>query len=293
MDDHQPAACATADIDRLRDFLAASRRLLVLTGAGCSTESGIPDYRDADGNWKRGQPIQHQDFVRSPSARQRYWARSLIGWSRIEQAEPNPAHHALARLESAGFVRCLVTQNVDGLHQKAGSRRVIDLHGRLDTVECLVCRRQTSRRAFQAELQRRNPDWLSMDAAIAPDGDVDLEGIDFSAFRVPACDRCSGVLKPGVVFFGGAVPQRRIAAALDHLNRADALLVVGSSLMVFSGYRFARAAARRGVPVVVINVGRTRADQETTIKVEARCGEILPGLVDQMILATTRAGRRL
>ena len=252
----------------------------MLTGAGCSTESGIPDYRDADGEWKHRRPMQYREFITRPAARRRYWARSLVGWRRIAAAEPNPAHRALARLEEAGRVRCLVTQNVDRLHGKAGSRRLIDLHGRLDRVECLGCRTSFRRDLFQRELERLNPGWTRTAAEITPDGDADLGAVDTDAFRVPGCPRCGGTLKPAVVFFGEQVPRRRVDRAFAALEEADAVLVAGSSLMVFSGYRFARAAAERGIPLALVNLGRTRADGEATLKVEGRCGEVLPRLAE-------------
>lgn len=248
------------------------RRLVVLTGAGCSTESGIPDYRDREGGWKRRPPVQIRDFLASHAMRQRYWARSLAGWPRFSAAEPNAAHHALARLEAAGSVRHLITQNVDGLHQKAGSRAVTDLHGRLDAVQCLGCSAETPRSEFQAQLESRNAAWSAPAALSAPDGDADLEGVDFSAFEVPACARCGGVLKPAVVFFGDAIPAERSRAALAEVQQADALLVVGSSLMVWSGFRLVRAAAEAGLPVAAVNEGRTRADELLQFKIEAPCG---------------------
>lgn len=270
------------DLEALTAFLAPRRRLFVLTGAGCSTESGIPDYRDAEGAWKHRQPMQYREFVSSGEARRRYWARSLVGWRRIADAEPNAAHLALARLEARGRVGCLVTQNVDRLHSKAGSRRLIDLHGRLDRVECLACHTLFRRAAFQGRLEEENPGWGEAAARITPDGDADLGAVDTSDFRVPACPRCGGVLKPGVVFFGEQVPRRRVERAFAALDEADAVLVAGSSLMVFSGYRFARAAAERGLPLALVNLGRTRADGEATLKVRGRCAEVLPRLVERM-----------
>jgi len=269
------AAVEPSTPDALVQFLERSRRLVVLTGAGCSTESGIPDYRDPDGAWKRKPPVQYMDFVRQPTVRQRYWARSFAGWTRFAEAAPNAAHQALARLEAVGRLHWLITQNVDGLHQRAGSRRVIDLHGRLDAVQCLTCRATLPRHAFQAELDRLNAGWQRHAAGVAPDGDADLEGVEFSAFRIPACPACRGILKPAVVFFGESVPPARVAEALARLDEADALLVVGSSLMVRSGYRFATTAAERGIPVAALNLGRTRADDLLTVKVEGRCGDVL------------------
>ncbi len=247
----------------------------MLTGAGCSTESGIPDYRDADGAWKRAKPLEYRAFLDDPHVRRRYWARSLVGWRRLRAARPNEAHRALARLEHLGRIERLVTQNVDGLHQSAGSIAVIDLHGRIDRVCCIGCGRLIEREAMQRELSRRNPDWADLDALDAPDGDADLDGLDFSSFDVPACDACGGVLKPDVVFFGESVPPARVATAMECLQRADAMLIVGSSLMVYSGYRFASAAAAAGRPIAAVNLGRTRADPLLALKVEQPCGAAL------------------
>ena len=259
----------------LARFIDAHPRLFVLTGAGCSTGSGIPDYRDLDGGWKRRPPVTLQAFVADAKTRRRYWARSLVGWRRFGRARPNGTHAALARLEADGRVEVLLTQNVDGLHQAAGSENVIDLHGRLDTVRCLACEARTPRDACQRALETLNPDWLALDALDAPDGDADLEGLDFASFRVPDCEACGGMLKPDVVFFGENVPRERVLRAEAHLAAADAMLVVGSSLMVFSGYRFARSAARMGKPIAAVNLGRTRADDLLSLKVEADCGASL------------------
>lgn len=259
----------------LRAFIERHPRLFVLTGAGCSTQSGIPDYRDADGGWKRSRPVMWQAFMTDPAVRRRYWARSLVGWRRFGSARPNAAHAALARLEARGSVVLLVTQNVDRLHQAAGSRRVLDLHGRLDVVRCTDCGTQVSREALQQELCRLNPAWAALDAADAPDGDADLDGRDFSGFEVPGCADCGGVLKPDVVFFGEGVPRERVRAAYAALEEADAMLVAGSSLMVLSGYRFARAAAEAAKPIAAVNLGRTRADPLLALKVAAPCAEAL------------------
>jgi NAD-dependent SIR2 family protein deacetylase len=252
----------------------------VLTGAGCSTASGIPDYRDADGEWRRGKPVLFQDFVAQEHARRRYWARSLIGWRRMRTAQPNDAHRALARLESAGQLTQLVTQNVDGLHQAAGTRAVIDLHGRVDVVRCLRCDTRLPRAVLQEDLVRCNPQFAALDAADAPDGDALLDGIDFSSFHVPSCENCGGLLKPDVVFFGESVPTERVRQAMDALALADAMLVVGSSLMVYSGYRFAAAMARVGKPIAAVNLGRTRADDLLALKVVAPCAEALAFLLE-------------
>jgi len=259
----------------LETFVDRHSRLFVLTGAGCSVSSGIPDYRDADGAWKRSPPVTFQAFMRDATTRRRYWARSLVGWRRFGGARPSDAHRALARLETIGKSEILLTQNVDRLHQTAGSEAVIDLHGRLDHVRCMGCGRVTPRAALQAELERLNPDWRGFEATTAPDGDADLDDVDFAAFVVPPCDACGGLLKPDVVFFGENVPRPRVEAALRHLDEADAMLIVGSSLMVYSGFRFVERAARAGLPIAAVNLGRTRADALLTLKVEADCGAAL------------------
>jgi NAD-dependent SIR2 family protein deacetylase len=263
----------------LRDFVDRHERLFVLTGAGCSTNSGIPDYRDTDGNWRRTQPVTFQAFMGEELTRQRYWARSLIGWRRFGQARPNDAHHALACLEEIGKCEVLLTQNVDRLHQAAGSKKVIDLHGRLDLVRCMGCERRIQRDEFQHEMGRLNTGWLDLDAAVAPDGDADLEGVDFASFAVPACEICGGILKPDVVFFGENVPRNFVDAALGHLQKADAMLIAGSSLMVYSGFRFVQAAVRAEIPIAAVNLGRTRADEFLSFKVEERCEDALAFLL--------------
>jgi NAD-dependent SIR2 family protein deacetylase len=264
-------------IGSLAALLTHSERLVVLTGAGCSTESGIPDYRDQHGAWKRTPPMYFQEFMGGHAARQRYWARSLIGWQQMRDVEPNAAHQVLAAWEQSGRLHTVITQNVDGLHQRAGSRAVIDLHGRLDEVECTHCHAVMPRHVIQHELETCNPRWAELQAPMAPDGDALLE-IDFGTFVIPACSDCEGILKPAVVFFGESVPQQRVAAAFAAVESADALLVVGSSLMVFSGYRFVRTARQRGIATAIINRGRTRADAEVDLKIEGSCGEMLARL---------------
>jgi NAD-dependent SIR2 family protein deacetylase len=275
-----PTTSADANGAALQDFVSRHRRLFVLTGAGCSTDSGIPDYRDTDGSWKRAQPVTYQAFMGEEPTRKRYWARSLVGWRRFGQALPNDTHHALAQLERRGKMQMLLTQNVDGLHQRAGSRQVLDMHGRLDTVRCMGCERRSARQALQEELLRLNPAWGQLDAATAPDGDADLEGHDFHAFTIPPCPHCGGLLKPDVVFFGENVPRDRVASAMQALEAADAMLVVGSSLMVFSGYRFAHAAAKASKPIAAVNLGRTRADPLLSLKIEQPCAQALAFLHD-------------
>ena len=267
------------ETDGLQAFIDCHQRLFVLTGAGCSTNSGIPDYRDLDGNWKRAQPVTYQAFMGAVTTRQRYWARSLIGWRTFGRVKPNRAHHALACLESRGKSALLLTQNVDRLHQAAGSTRVIDLHGRLDVVRCMDCGWECSRTRLQEQLIELNPGWSELDAADAPDGDADLHGPDFASFVVPPCRPCGGVLKPDVVFFGENVPKTRVDAAFEALRRADGVLIVGSSLMVYSGFRFVQAAARDGKEIAAVNLGRTRADDLLTLKVEQPCEEALAFLL--------------
>ncbi|MCF7220634.1 NAD-dependent protein deacetylase [Marilutibacter chinensis] len=268
--------------DALADWLRRYRHVFVLTGAGCSTASGIPDYRGSDGNWKRSAPITWQAFSGDPLARARYWARSQVGWPRVAAAGPNPAHLALTRLQALERIERLVTQNVDGLHERAGSRDVIDLHGRIDMTVCLGCGLRMPRAGIQTMLETANPEWTGLDAGSAPDGDADLEGRDFSHYRVPDCDACGGLIKPDVVFFGENVPRARVDAAHAALARADAMLVVGSSLMVYSGYRFARLARGHGLPLAILTHGVNRADPLATLKLEADASTVLPAAVAQM-----------
>ncbi len=263
----------------LRAFLECHRRIFVLTGAGCSTDSGIPDYRDARGSWKRPRPVMLQAFLAEPQTRRRYWARSLVGWSRFRKAQPNAAHLALARLERSDRIELLVTQNVDRLHQAAGSEAVIDLHGRLDQVRCMDCGHLIDREAIQLELIERNAAWADLEACEAPDGDAELDDRDFSSFEVPPCSSCGGLLKPHVVFFGESVPPQRVESAMRALARSDAMLVVGSSLMVYSGYRFAEAAARAAKPIAAVNLGCTRADDLLALKIEEPCARALDAVL--------------
>jgi NAD-dependent SIR2 family protein deacetylase len=263
------------DARSLADFITAHPRLTILSGAGCSTASGIPEYRDDDGNWKHRQPMLFQDFVADSGKRQRYWAQSFSGWQRIAAAKPNAAHHAIATLENTGYVNCVITQNVDNLHRVAGSRNIIDLHGVLHTIRCLDCATSQSRYDFQEQLRRGNPQWTAKVSSIAPDGDAKVSRTDLTTFVVPDCSVCGGVLKPDVVFFGESVPVVKVAAARQHLSHSDALVVVGSSLMVFSGFRFARDARAAGIPVAILNRGATRADDLATLKLSGACAETL------------------
>lgn len=262
----------------LREFIARHPGLCVLTGAGISTSAGIPDYRDDQGEWKRARPVEFEPFMTRPEVRQRYWARSTVGWSYFGRARPTAAHRALAQLESRGNVQLLVTQNVDGLHQVAGSHKVIDLHGRLDVVRCMQCGHRLPRAELQQQLLALNPAWVDLEARVAPDGDVDLEQ-DTSSFVVPDCPVCGGILKPDVVFFGEQVPRERVERAFEGVAQADALLVVGSSLMVYSGFRFAQAAANAGKPIAAVNLGRTRADHLLALKISAPADQALTGIL--------------
>ena len=257
--------------DRLTDLLGG--RVVALTGAGLSTDSGIPDYRGPGAPSRM--PMTFQHFVAHPDHQRHYWARAHVGWSRMGRAEPNDGHRALARLDAAGPVSFLITQNVDGLHERAGHQRMVALHGRISEVVCLDCGGRTHRAAMQQRLGEANPGWLEEHAGATakPDGDVDLEAT--AGFVVPACSGCGGRLKPDVVFFGENVPRQRVERCYAALDEADALLVAGSSLTVMSGLRFVRYAARAGLPVVIVNRGVTRGDDLATVKVEAGCSEWL------------------
>lgn len=271
-----------ADLLPLREALAAGP-FVVLTGAGLSTGSGIPAYRDAEGRWAHPAPVQHQAFMRDEAVRRRYWARSFVGWRRFGQAKPNAGHRALAELERQGHVHTLITQNVDGLHLVAGSHAVIELHGALRQVVCMACGQHHERTQVQAWLEALNPgfDPARMDAArTAPDGDAHLEEDVYGDFKVPGCPACgAGLLKPDVVFYGDNVPRERVAQAMACVEGAAGLLVVGSSLMVYSGYRFAEQAHRLGKPVIAINQGVTRADALLAFKLDADCSQALEALV--------------
>ena len=273
-------------LDLLRD-----RRVVVLAGAGCSTESGIPDYRGPEGRLRTRSPVQYQDFVATEAARVRYWARSMVGWARFSAARPNDAHSALARLEAGGILRGVITQNVDGLHQAAGSRRVVELHGSLAQVRCLECGTLAGRDEFQERLRTLNESWRAWldvrmandEIQIAPDGDAELPSWTLEDFRVPACERCGGVIKPDVVFFGESVPPARVQEAWQLFDEADTLLVVGSSLTVYSGRRFIYRAQKDGVPIGIINLGPTRADDLATAKIEGSLGQILPRIAELLL----------
>ncbi len=267
-------------VERLSRLLVG-RRVVALAGAGMSTESGIPDYRGPETARRARNPMQARQFVADPAARARYWARSMSGWPRIAAARPNAAHQALAALERAGHLAGTITQNVDSLHQAAGSERIVELHGALARVRCLGCGAIEPRASLQERLIAENPGYAlpSPKTALAPDGDADLEHDAFADFHVPVCLGCGGVLKPDVVFFGENVPARVTEAAWALFDEGEVLLVVGSSLTVFSGYRFVRRASERGVPVAIVNLGPTRGDEHAALCVDARLGDLLPQLV--------------
>jgi|SRR5215217_926458 len=272
---------ASQDVDALVSLLRG-RRTVVLTGAGCSTESGIPDYRGPGTRARARNPIQHREFLQRPEVRARYWARSLLGWPRFASAHPNPAHQALATLERNGHVPGLITQNVDRLHHAAGSARVIELHGALARVRCLDCGTQEARGELQARLVALNPDFAHEVLELRPDGDAELSSEALQSFQVPACVRCGGTLKPDVVFFGDNVPAPTVADAFSLLEEGDALLVVGSSLAIYSGYRFLVRAAERHVPIAIVNIGECRGVELADLCVEASAGDVLPRLAQAL-----------
>jgi NAD-dependent SIR2 family protein deacetylase len=255
-------------------WIAGHRRVFVLTGAGCSTASGIPDYRDEQGEWKRQPPVMIQAFRTQEPVYRRYWARAYAGWPRFTAAAPGPAHRAIAAWEAAGSLTRVVTQNVDRLHQHAGSRAVVDLHGRLDVVVCLGCGERLRRETLQERMAAANPRWQAL-PAVAPDGDADIDASLVESFAAPSCENCGGLLKPDVVFFGENVPRERYDDAREALEGADALLVAGSSLMVYSGFRFVRLAHDAGLPIAIVNRGRTRGDDLAALKVEVDVGAAL------------------
>jgi NAD-dependent SIR2 family protein deacetylase len=267
-------AAALYSIDYAREKLVG-KSIVALTGAGISTDSGIPDYR-GQGRVAR-HPMTFDTFMGSQAAQVRYWARSYVGWSRIADAKPNAGHFALASAERLGQVQQVITQNVDALHQAAGSKNVIDLHGRLDTVRCMKCGAPMTRVHMDELLQELNPH-IEKDAnhEFTPDGDAEIEAA--ADFRIPACPICSGVLKPDVVFFGESVPQSRVEYAMSRLDEAEALVVAGTSLTVNSGLRFARRAARAGKPIIIVNIGETKADELATAKIEANTSLVLERL---------------
>jgi NAD-dependent SIR2 family protein deacetylase len=252
---------------------------VVLSGAGLSTESGIPDYRGPTGTARRGTPMTYQTFVGDPLARRRYWARSHLGWRTIAHAAPNAGHRAVAELERQGLLAGIVTQNVDGLHQRGGARSVVELHGTLARVVCLDCGERTSRDQLTRRLREANPHFAARATAINPDGDADLGDGELAGFRTVDCLGCGGMLKPDVVFFGELVPRERVQASFTLVERSRLLLVLGSSLTVMSGRRFVVRAVKCGIPVAIVNQGPTRGDECATLTLDAPLGTVLPELV--------------
>ncbi|MGA5587414.1 NAD-dependent protein deacetylase [Pseudomonas siliginis] len=261
----------------------ADDNLLILTGAGISTPSGIPDYRDSDGVRRGRQPMMYQEFLAAPESRRRYWARAMLGWPRVRKARPNAAHEALATLQQRGRISALITQNVDTLHDQAGSQDVIELHGSLHRVLCLDCGQRSERDAIQQQMEAQNPYLSGVDAVQAPDGDTLLDPAFEARFQVPRCPHCAGErMKPDVVFFGENVAPTTAARALAAAENAAGLLVVGSSLMAYSAFRLCRVIAERGKPLMAINLGKTRADDLLDLKIEGSCEELLPWLVEEL-----------
>jgi NAD-dependent SIR2 family protein deacetylase len=271
--------------------LVADGDVAVLTGAGLSTESGIPDYRGPIGRARSFAPITYQAFVDAVADRQRYWARSHLGWRRITEAVPNSGHTAIADLERRGLLSGIITQNVDGLHQAAGAQQVVDLHGRLDRVVCLGCGAVSPRVALDARLSAANAGWGARADALNPDGDAVVAPRDIERFRVVDCERCDGLLKPDVVFFGESVPVPRVEQSYAVVDAASVLLVLGSSLSVMSGYRFVRHAVKIGVPVAIVNQGPTRGDASADLRLDAPLGTTLSALVGQVDHMAATTGR--
>ncbi|MFF3260045.1 NAD-dependent protein deacetylase [Streptomyces sp. NPDC002932] len=272
---------ATTDLEPVTDALGAGG-VLVLSGAGISTESGIPDYRGEGGSLSRHTPMTYQDFTASPQARRRYWARSHLGWRTFGRARPNAGHRAVAAFGRQGLLSGVITQNVDGLHQAAGSEDAVELHGSLDRVVCLSCGRLSSRRDLARRLEEANPGFRPVAAAINPDGDADLTDEQVGDFRVVPCAVCGGILKPDVVFFGEAVPPSRVAHCRELVGAASSLLVLGSSLTVMSGLRFVRQAAQAGVPVLIVNRDPTRGDRHAVTRVALPLGTALTAVAGRL-----------
>jgi NAD-dependent SIR2 family protein deacetylase len=281
------AGLAGAPADAVREIagLLGAGRVVVLSGAGLSTESGIPDYRGPTGLARRAEPMTYQAFTAAAAARQRYWARSHLGWRHIARATPNLGHQAVAEMERRGLLSAIITQNVDGLHQAAGAQDIVELHGSLSRVICLRCGERTPRDELDQRLRAANPDWAAQARQVNPDGDAVLDDGATDRFKVVDCRRCAGVLKPDVIFFGENVPPGRVADCYALVSEARALLVLGSSLTVMSGYRFVRHAARLGVPVAIINRGRTRGDAQATVTLDAPLGSVLTTLTNQYLQA--------
>ncbi len=269
----------TQSIDLLARLLADKKKIWVLTGAGISAHSGIPTYRDHQGNWHHNRPIQHEEFINQFPSRQLYWARSLAGWKHIHQAKPNAAHHAITSMQQAGRLSQLVTQNVDRLHSAAYTKDVIDLHGRLDQIYCLKCDQISSRSDYQLLLEEQNPGLNQIVTELLPDGDAQVEDIATEAVRVPPCGNCGGIIMPNVIFYGGNVPGPRVKQAYQSLGESDCVLVVGSSLSVYSGFRFVRRAHEQRLPLYAVNQGIFRGAELFNHIASDPCEIALPELV--------------
>lgn len=274
----------SSNIEALASALKDKHRIWVLTGAGISAASGIPTYRNHKGEWQAANPVQHNEFISDHSARQRYWARSMVGYKINQSAKPNAAHHALTKLQSSGKVLQIVTQNVDRLHSHAGANNIIDLHGRIDQVVCLDCQKIFTRDAYQPRLVEINPNLDDYASKILPDGDAQIDDYDLTKIQIPACEACGGTLMPDVVFFGGTVPRQRVDEAYQTLSESDCCLVIGSSLKVFSGFRFPRFAHQNNIPLYAVNQGEMRGGEMFDLIVsEESCEELLPKIADKII----------
>ena len=274
---------ATSNLELLISELKGKNKIWILTGAGISAPSGIPTYRDDNGDWKSANPIQHNDFINHESYRQRYWARSMVGWKLTGKAKPNATHDAIRTLQKAGRVSQIVTQNVDGLHNIVGTKDVIDLHGRLSEIKCLSCEEVSKRSDYQPRLVEINPVLDDYKASIRPDGDANVEGFDMARICIPPCMNCGGVLMPNVVFFGGVVPSARVEKAFSTLAESDCILVIGSSLKVFSGFRFPRWASQNNLPMYAVNQGEMRGKELFDTILAQPCEEVMPIIANQLI----------
>lgn len=282
---HVPVS--TTDFESLYDFIQRANKILVVTGAGISTESGIPDYRSEDvGLYSRRanyKPIQQQEFVSNESARKRYWLKNFIGWPTFSIKSPNATHFALTELEKAGKLKCIVTQNVDNLHFKAGSVNVVELHGSAHRIKCLKCENQIKRHDFQTILDALNPLHKTDSFVMNPDGDVDIDEELVDEFTIPDCNHCGGLLQPDIVFFGGSVPTVKVDYVNKCATNCDSLLVLGSTLTVFSSYRIILKASEHHKPIAIVNIGSTRGDAIASLKLNVRCGEILPNVCQKLL----------
>lgn len=288
----RPITCPTSALTTLREFIDGTSTICAITGAGFSTESGIPDYRSPQGSYSKGhKPILHQEFVNHENLRKRYWARSLVGWRHFSKAQPNPGHFALTKLQELDWIKGIVTQNVDRLHFLAGSTNITELHGGNDSVECLNCAARFSRNDYQLEVEQTNADWVEKHLGdldnihirrdLRADADYHIAKADFDSFTVPSCKACDGgIIKPTLVFFGGSVPKETHESAMEKVMSADRLLCMGTSLSTYSAFRLAKAASAAGKPILMLNIGETRADTLPTLrKIEGRCGELLPQIL--------------